>query len=162
MQDNQAHSSHLLVIRHAVPDDADGLAELISQLAAHHGDQATTDADRLKADLFMSPPWALALVAMRDTNLLGFALLVRLYRAQLALRSMDLHHLFVVPEARNSGIGQALIQAASVEAEVQGCARLMVGTHPDNHRAQDFYRKLGFQDVPPGGPRFRRQLVAGT
>jgi GNAT superfamily N-acetyltransferase len=161
MQEAPTRSSRSLVIRHANPSDASALAGLITQLAAHHGDQANTDEERLSADLFASSPWAVALVAERDGGLQGYALLVRLYHAQFARRSMDLHHLFVVPAARDTGIGQALIRAATIEAEAEGCAQLVVGTHPDNHRAQSFYRKLGFQDAPPGGPKFRLQLGVG-
>ncbi len=161
MQEDSLPSSRSLIIRPAIPDDAHSLAKLIAQLAAHHGDQATTSAERLKADLFAASPWAVALVAERDGGLLGYAFLVRLYQAQFAKRAMDLHHLFVVPNARSSGVGTALIRAATLAAEAGGCVRLVVGTHPDNHRAQSFYRKLGFQDAPPGGPRFRLQLGAG-
>jgi ribosomal protein S18 acetylase RimI-like enzyme len=160
MQEDLHRSGHSLVVRHAVPDDAAALVGLIIRLAAHHGDRATTDEDRLRTDLFGSSPWAIALVAERDGNLLGYALLARLYRAHFAARIIDLHHLFVLPEARNSGIGEALIQAAKIEAEAQGCSHLVVSTHPDNHRAQGFYRKLGFQDASPGGPKFRLPLVA--
>lgn len=162
MKENPLDSDHSLVIRHAVPDDADALAGFINRLAAHHGDQATTDEDSLRADLFTSSPWAVALMAELNGCLLGYALLVRLYRAQFAARVMDLHHLFVMPEARGSGIGEALIRAARAEAEAEGCTQLVVGTHPDNHRAQEFYRKIGFQEALPGGPKFRLQLGAGT
>ena len=75
---------------------------------------------------------------------------------------MDLHHLFVVPASRDSGIGKALIRAATIAAEAEGCAQLVVGTHPDNHRAQGFYRKLGFKDSSSGGPKFKLQLGAGV
>ena len=162
MQEASPPSSHSLVIRPAVPDDAQTLTELIAQLAAHHGDRATTNAERLKADLFAASPWAIALVAERDGGLLGYALLVRLYHAQFAKRRMDLHHLFVVRASRDSGIGKALIQAATMAAEAEGCTQLVVGTHPDNHRAQSFYRKLGFQDSSSGGPKFGLQLGAGV
>ena len=160
MQEDASSSIHSLIIRHASREDASALAGLITQLAAHHGDQADTNEERLEADLFASPPWAVALVAEQDRKLLGYALLVRLYRAQFSRRSMDLHHLFVVPASRDFGIGKALIRAARTAAEAEGCAQLVVGTHPDNHRAQSFYRKLGFQDSSSGGPKFRLQLGA--
>jgi len=162
MQEAPPPSNHSLVIRPAVPEDAQPLTELIVQLAAHHGDRATTGVERLRADLFSASPWAIALVAERDGGLLGYALLVSLYNAQFAKRGMDLHHLFVVPASRDSGIGKALIRAATIAAEAEGCAQLVVGTHPDNHRAQGFYRKLGFQDSSSGGPKFKLQLGAGV
>ncbi|GJD63116.1 GNAT family N-acetyltransferase [Methylobacterium frigidaeris] len=159
MLDNPSRMRTAIVIRHAVPDDAEALAGLICQLAAHHGDRATTDAETLRSDLFASPPWATALVVEREQGLTGYALLIRLYRAQYAARAMDLHHLFVAPAARGSGAGRSLVNAARTEAEAQGCARLVVGTHPDNHRAQSFYRMLGFAALSPGGPRFELPLA---
>lgn len=161
MQEALPPPSHSLVIRPAVPEDAQPLTELIIQLAAHHGDRATTNAERLRADIFSASPWAIALVAERDGGLLGYALLVRLYNAQFAKRGMDLHHLFVVPASRDSGIGEALIRAAKMTAEAEGCAQLVVGTHPDNHRAQSFYLKLDFQESSSGGPKFKLHLGAG-
>jgi GNAT superfamily N-acetyltransferase len=158
MQDGSVRAPAAAIVRHAVPDDAEPLAGLIGRLAAHHGDHATTDADRLRTDLFASPPWATALVAEAAGILVGYALLVRLYRAHYASRALDLHHLFVLPEARHAGVGRALVRAARAEAEAQGCARLLVGTHPDNRRAQSFYRTLGFADRPAGGPKFELAL----
>lgn len=161
MQKDFPASSRSFVVRPVVPDDVDLLEQLIVQLAAHHGDRATTNAGRLNADLFGASPWAVALVAEWDGGLLGHAFRVRLYQAHSARRVMELHHLFVVPAARDRGVGTALIRAATQAAEATECARLVVGTHPDNHRAQSFYRKLGFEDAPFGGPRFRLQLSAG-
>ena len=68
MQKALPPSGHSLVIRPAVPDDAQPLTELIAQLAAHHGDRATTSAERLKTDLFVAPSWASALVAERTAT----------------------------------------------------------------------------------------------
>ncbi|MFH6783560.1 MULTISPECIES: GNAT family N-acetyltransferase [Methylobacterium] len=160
MPSNLIHPPAAFVVRHAVADDTRALAGLIDQLAAHHGDRATTDDNALRTDLFASSPWATALVAEGGGRLVGYALLVRLYQAQYAARAMDLHHLFVVPDARNSGIGKALIEAARTEAAARGCVRLVVGTHPENRRAQSFYRMLGCPDLPPHGPRFEIPLDA--
>lgn len=104
-------------VRHATPADAGALVQLIGLLAAHHGDCATVTRDSVTADLFASPPWATALMADGDSDTLGYALLVRTYRAQFARRVMDLHHLFVVAEARGRGVGTALVRAAAREAE---------------------------------------------
>lgn len=161
MDEGPGATARTPLLRRAVPNDAPALADLIGQLAAHHGDRATTDAAALRADLFGPSTWATALVAEDGTSLVGYALLVRLYRAQEAARIMDLHHLFVAPGARCAGIGRRLIRAAEAEARAQGCVRLVVGTHPDNHRAQSYYRMLGFTDRPPGGPGFARSLVPG-
>ena len=58
-------------VRHATPADAETLVQLIGLLAAHHGDRATVSVDSVTADLFVSPPWAIALVAEESAGILG-------------------------------------------------------------------------------------------
>ena len=157
---NDACQAGSTLVRHAILHDAETLVGLITQLAAHHGDRATIDGVRLREDLFTSPAWATTLVAEQAGCLVGYALLVRLYCAHFATRTMDLHHLFVLPEVRSSGVGQALIRSAITEAAAQSCGQLVVGTHPSNLRAQAFYRKLGFREASEGGPKFKLQIQA--
>ena len=162
MRKNSVHTSASSIIRRACPDDAEALVDLVHQLAVHHGDRATTDANTFRADLFTSMPWATALVAEQTGKLIGYALLVRLYRAQYATRVMNLTDLFVASESRGSGIGKELIQAARDEAEAQGCTQLVVATHADNYPAQSFYRKLGFLDTQPRVLKFKLPLTNGV
>ena len=81
-------------IRPARRDDVPALLDMIGQLAAHHGDQASTSADALLRDAFASPPWIEILVAEAGARLIGYTVLCPLYRAQFAQRGLDMHHLF--------------------------------------------------------------------
>ncbi|BAQ49728.1 hypothetical protein Maq22A_1p37775 (plasmid) [Methylobacterium aquaticum] len=56
MDEEPGATARTPLLRRAVPDDAPALADLIGQLAAHHGDRATTDAAALRADLFGPSP----------------------------------------------------------------------------------------------------------
>jgi GNAT superfamily N-acetyltransferase len=143
------------LIRKARETDLAAVLEMVGQLARHHGDEPHASLAGLERDLFGPAPWVTALVADRGTSLLGYAILCRMYRAQFGERGVDLHHLFVVERARNSGVGRRLVEAALDEARRWGCTFLAVGTHPENFRAQRFFEKLGFERAPQGGPRFR-------
>jgi ribosomal-protein-alanine N-acetyltransferase len=74
-----------------------------------------------------------------DGRVLGFAL----------MRFEDeVGHLFllaVVPGARRRGIGAALIGFLEAEARVAGLLTLQLEVRVDNHDAQAFYRRLGFE-----------------
>jgi GNAT superfamily N-acetyltransferase len=153
---NQTRPTH--DIRTAVWNDAPELLELIRLLTEFHGDTPQASLHQLRLDLFGSPSWATALVAPKAGRLLGYAMLCRQYNAHLGTRVMELHHLFVRPEARGQGLGRALVNAASATARSAGCGVLTVGTHPDNRRAQAFYPELGFQAAAVAGPRFRMPL----
>jgi GNAT superfamily N-acetyltransferase len=67
---------------------------------------------------------------------------------------MDLHHLFVAETHQSHGIGSALIRAAMAKARAEGCARLTVGTAPNNPSAASFYPRHGFAPHTPAGTRF--------
>ena len=143
------------------PTEADlpALIELINALAAHHDDVAQIDAATLARDVLGHSPWVTLLVARLEGRIVGYAALCPLVQLQFGVRGLDMHHLYVVPDMRGAGVGQALVKASQTEAAAQGCRYLAVGTHPENHAAQQFYERAGF-DRLPGGPRFRIKLDA--
>ena len=51
---------------------------------------------------------------------------------------------YVSPRHRGAGILDELIGAGAAWARDQGCDRLFLDVHQDNHRAQAAYRRLGF------------------
>ena len=53
-----------------------------------------------------------------------------------------LEDLFVDPESRAHGIGQALIEAVYVEADARGCTRTYWSTQEFNYRARGLYDKV--------------------
>ncbi len=75
----------VVVIRNAKPRDLPELNAMIAALAAHHGDAAAITPDKLERDLFGPLPWITALVAdSGEDGLIGYAILVPLYRARKA------------------------------------------------------------------------------
>lgn len=72
---------------------------------------------------------------------------VQLYplQASLALRrSWLLSDLYVTPEARRQGVGEALMNAARAHAEASGACGLQLETARDNHAGQSLYERLGY------------------
>lgn len=143
-----------LMIRPADLSDAAGLHKMIQSLAHHHGDVASVSLAQLHRDLFVAPSWAKAFVADQDGQLVGYAIIQPLWRAQTGSRIVDLHHLYVDPDFRGVGIGTRLIKTAQSQARTLGASQLTVGTMPTNLAAQKFYQNLGMQAVPRSGPRY--------
>ena len=86
----------IVAIRHAKPRDLPELNAMILALAQHHGDASAMTPEVLERDLFGPMPWIQALVAdSGEEGLIGYAILVPLYKAQEGKRGMELHHLFV-------------------------------------------------------------------
>lgn len=145
-------------IRPARWTDSKQLFAMVNQLAAHHGDTPRASLEQMRMDLFGSTPWAMALVAPRGEELVGYVMLFRLYRAQFGERGMNLHHLFVAPSARGQGLGRALVAAAAQAARSAACSFLVVGTQGDNRPATNLYRDFGFSPLAGNGARFHLEL----
>ncbi|MHB0952893.1 MAG: GNAT family N-acetyltransferase [Allorhizobium sp.] len=148
----------VVVIRSAKPRDLPDLNEMIAALAAHHGDASAMTPDKLERDLFGPMPWITALVADSGKGLIGYAILVPLYRAEHGKRGMDLHHLFVSDGQRGNGIGHNLVARAREIAKTAGCDYLSVSAATGNFAAHRFYENLDFIPRPVTGMRFMQAL----
>lgn len=63
-----------------------------------------------------------------------------------------LQEMFVEPESRSSGVGQAVIEFALEHAAANGCQVVELGTPRHGDRQIEFYRRAGFENV---GARMR-------
>lgn len=149
----------LVNIRAPRPADLPQLAEMIAALAAHHGDAAQTTPERLERDLFGPHPWISALVAEAGEELIGYAILVPMYRAQEGRRGMDLHHLYVADGHRGHGIGQHLVDRARAQAQKAGCDFLSVSAATGNFAAHRFYQHMDFTPRPVTGMRYLQAIA---
>jgi ribosomal protein S18 acetylase RimI-like enzyme len=76
--------------------------------------------------------------------LLGFVHLMPSI-STVAMRPMWLlEDLYIIPEARQSGVATALMRHAEAFARETGAERLTLATAHDNTRAQALYRQLGY------------------
>lgn len=143
-----------ITTRPGKPADFDDVCEMAHALAAHHGDTATLSPADLARDFGPGQPWGRLIIAEVGGVRAGYAALCPLMQLQFGVRGMDMHHLFVRPEYRGTGVGRALIRAVVDHAKSQGCRYVTVGTHPDNTKAQRIYLAAGFTRRPTPGPRF--------
>jgi GNAT superfamily N-acetyltransferase len=149
----------MVTLRVAKPRDLAELRAMIAALAAHHGDAAAITPEDLERDLFGAMPWITALVAEAGGRLIGYAILVPLYRASEGRRGMELHHLYVEPESRGTGIGRHLVAKAREQAKMAGCAYLSVSAATGNFQAHRFYQSEQFTPGPVTGMRYLQALA---
>jgi ribosomal protein S18 acetylase RimI-like enzyme len=66
---------------------------------------------------------------------------------------LELRRIYVFSRFHGGGAGRRMMETAIANAREQGASRLLLGVHPDNLRAQAFYRKNGFVQI--GSRTFR-------
>ena len=59
----------------------------------------------------------------------------------------EMKHLFVRPEMRRSGLGQALVEARIRDAREMGLTELVADTFSANHEQPALYQKMGFEEL---------------
>lgn len=109
------------------------------------------------------PPTGALLLARADGRTAGCVALRRL-----APGIGELKRLYVVPAARGSGAGRALVEAMLARAPALGFARVRLDTLATMHAAQALYRSLGFRPIAayrvnplPGTAYFELELDGG-
>ncbi|NVP57500.1 GNAT family N-acetyltransferase [Mycoplana rhizolycopersici] len=148
----------VLNIRAARPGDLRQLLDMIALHAECHGDDAKVTASDLDRDLFGTTPWVTAVVAEAGGQLVGYAILVPLYRALEGRRGMELHQIFVREGHRGSGIGRHLVSRAREQARIAGCSYLSVSAATGNFGAHRFYEEMNFKAGPVTGMRYMQAL----
>jgi GNAT superfamily N-acetyltransferase len=134
-----------LRVRRGTRRDIGTILELIRGLARYErlarGVRATRA--RLREHGFGPRRYFETLVCWRDGQPVGFALYFFTYSTFLARPTLYLEDLFVLPEARGNGAGQALLAALARIALGRGCGRMEWAVLDWNAPAIRFYRRLG-------------------
>lgn len=136
-------------------DDVPVVLSMVHALAAFNGDKSTLTQDALKRDALADCPWITVLVAESSERVVGYAALCSLAQLQFGVRGVDIHHLFVTQSVRGQGVGKQLISACIARSKEMGCRYILIGTQPENTKAQKIYLSAGFSKIPAPGPRFR-------
>lgn len=135
----------LPTVRKATPADAESILSLVDALAEYER-LAPPDAEakkRLIRDMFTEPPRLNAYLAELDGKPAGYAFVFETYSSFLALPTLYLEDLFVLPEYRSKKAGYALFAAMVKEAYTRGCGRMEWTVLEWNQLAIDFYKRLG-------------------
>ena len=84
-------------------------------------------------------------LALAGAAAIGFTQLYPSFSSAAMARIFILNDLFVTPEARRSGVGSALLQAAAEYGRHTGAVRLVLSTELSNTAAQSLYEKTGWK-----------------
>ena len=135
----------LVKVRSAVEGDLPLILRFIQGLAEYEKlhDECVATEERLRATLFEEHPAAEVLIATVDEVPSGFALFFHNYSTFLAQRGIFLEDLFVIPEARGSGVGYALLASLARIAIERDCGRLEWNVLDWNDPAISFYERIG-------------------
>ena len=93
------------------------------------------------------PPDGELLLAKRGDHVLGCIALKALEPPRVA----EIKRLFVRPQARKTGVGQALVAAAIASARQLGYGEIKLDTLPEMQSAIALYKRNGFAPIPPYG-----------
>jgi GNAT superfamily N-acetyltransferase len=132
-------------VRALAAADLDAFLDLIDGLADYER-LARPDAaarQRLAQDALADPPRFSALLAELDGRSVGYAVYFFTYSTFLALPTLYLEDLFVMPAARGQGAGLALFRACAAQATRSGCGRMEWQVLTWNTPSIEFYQRLG-------------------
>lgn len=155
---NAPHETPGQMIRELHQDDLPALSAMIDALSIQHGTNTRVVKHALARDLLGPNPWAITRIALRNAEPVGYAIGCPLYFAQFGERAMNLHHLYVSPDQRGTGLGTQLTLAMVDMARQLGCTFFSVAADHDNESAQRFYKSLGMRASPVTGLRFAMDL----
>ncbi|MCP9931121.1 GNAT family N-acetyltransferase [Cyanobium sp. AMD-g] len=134
-----------VVVRQAGPDDLEVIVPLFDGYRQFYGQPSELDRVRafLKQRLVQGD--SALLIAEADRRALGFTQLYPSFSSVSMARIFILNDLFVVPEARRSGVARRLLEAAVRHAREAGAIRLTLSTAHTNTAAQALYASVGWE-----------------
>jgi ribosomal protein S18 acetylase RimI-like enzyme len=143
----------------ASPEEAGAIARLIARFRDHLSKAAPPDGEiRASVERIVGDPRAEFLLAASDGEPVGICQLRYRWSVWTSAEDCWLEDLYVLPEARRAGIGQALVEAALASARERGCVRIELDVDEDNDPALALYGGAGFSLESKGRGR---TLLAG-
>jgi len=132
-----------ILVRPAVPEDADTIARMARALSVSDGGRVS----RFSADAFIKDGFGenaafSALVAMRGGTAAGYAVYYWGYDTDSATRGVYLADLYVDADSRRGGVGTALMTGVSRHTRDQGGRWIFWSVLKRNKAARKFYRHL--------------------
>lgn len=139
--------------RLATSSDLPALVGLLEEIMTHHGvtlpareNLARTLAEMLAEAETSTRPRYLFLLAEAQGGVVGACSLIFSLSTWSTGEVCELQDVVVTAEERRSGVGHALLQAATVFARSRGCLRLFLHAEAANLDAHAFYRSQGFDE----------------
>jgi GNAT superfamily N-acetyltransferase len=135
-----------VTVRPATAADGDTWLALVDALADYEKlARPTPEArQRLLHDAFGPPPNRIQVyIGGAEGRAVAYAITCETYSSFLALPTLYLEDLFVLPDARRHGVGRAFFRYLAGEAVRRGCGRMEWVVLDWNQLAIDFYDRLG-------------------
>lgn len=138
-----------ITISTAKEKDVPLILEFIEGLAGYERlrHECVATEETLRDTLFGDRPAAEVLIARMSRQPVGFALFFHSYSTFLAQRGLFLEDLFVKPDARGHGVGDALLSSLARIALDRDCGRLEWSVLDWNDLAIGFYKRLDAQPM---------------
>jgi GNAT superfamily N-acetyltransferase len=134
-------------VRSLASEDLAALLPLIAEYQGFYADTAPDDAHNAAFfGHFIAPSQRGMLIAAYDGAAAapaGYACLYWTYSSVSATDVVLMNDLYVRPEHRGAGVGEALVAAAAQIARERGAAHVRWFTALDNRRAQRLYERVG-------------------
>ncbi len=145
MNNTSTNRDPRITLRDATIDDVGLILDFIRQLADYEKitDEVVADETTLRASLFEGRRVAEVVIASYDQTPVGFALFFHNFSTFLGRNGIYLEDLFVVPDMRGKGIGQALLSRLAKITLERGGGRFDWSVLDWNVDAIRFYERLG-------------------
>jgi GNAT superfamily N-acetyltransferase len=132
----------VVTVRRATPADADHVAAMVSEIAAHEEQSAHVHVNAEQWRTLLARTDVIVLLAERAGAAVGYVSAVRQLHLWTGGDVLALDDLYVRPGRRGAGVGRQLMAALAALAAPE---RLLIrwGMEVDNVDAQRFYRRLG-------------------
>jgi N-acetylglutamate synthase-like GNAT family acetyltransferase len=139
-----------IVIREALRHDAGAIAMLLGQL----GYPTTQHEVAQRLMYWDSDAFSKVLLADQDGQVVGCLAIHAIPYLEKTGRWARIESLAVDEQARRSGVGRALVDAAETTARQWSCLAVEVTSLRSRHDAHAFYQRLGYSDTCQQSGRF--------
>lgn len=136
-------------VRRAAIDDLEPAALLLERFFREEGFGASSRQIREQLSYLLADADSAVFLAWREARAVGVAMVTTTRGLELGL-SAEMEDLYVLPEARQSGTGQALISAVADWCRRLGCTLVAVVVTPEGQAAHDllgYYQARGFENT---------------
>ncbi len=134
-----------MTVRQATIADLDSLATLFDAYRVFYRQPSDPDlARRFLKERFQHSQSVIFVALAEDGSAVGFTQLYPSFSSASAARIFILNDLFVKPEARRTGAGSLLLDAAANFGRAVGAVRLTLSTELTNAAAQALYEAAGW------------------
>jgi ribosomal protein S18 acetylase RimI-like enzyme len=132
-------------IRHAVGRDVPAIIKLMREFAEYENllDFFEITEDRLSCALFDAEAFVNCLVAEIDKRIFAYAIFYPNFSTFRGQLGMYLEDIYISPEYRGEGTGEAILREVAKIAKNRGCERIDFQVLEWNEPAIAFYQKLG-------------------